>query len=45
MKFHQTEFAHELFAVVVGTLFLVASFAFLTLPAAQIYTAATWHLS
>jgi hypothetical protein len=32
MKFCQTEFASQMFAAVIGTLFLVACVAFATLP-------------
>lgn len=47
MKFFKTEFAHQLFAAVAGTLFLVAGIAFTTLPAIQADagTTFTWHLT
>ena len=32
MKFHETEFAKQMFAVVAGTFFFVASVAFFSIP-------------
>lgn len=47
MKFIQTEFAKQLFASVVGTLFLVAGVAFVTFPGIEpaTQTASAWHLT
>lgn len=53
MKFRNTVFAHQLLSAVIGSLLLVASVAFVTLPASfsasqndsQASTAQDWHLT
>lgn len=47
MKFIETEFARQLFASVVGTLFLVAGVAFVTFPGIEpaAKAASAWHLT
>jgi hypothetical protein len=55
MKFHETEFAKQLFAVVVGVTFLVANVAFFSIPTSLGCSnvgsdqcrlpAITWHLT
>ncbi len=47
MKFHETEFARQLLGVVLGTLFVVASVAFVSIPLSFGCAAAStaWHLT